>query len=235
MTRPILACALLAAALPAAAGGFSNLGALTQGEFRSLSEDLGAAAAYKGVTPATALGLVGFDIGLEASATDVKHGGLFRRAGNSEPDYLFVPKLHVYKGLPLGFDIGAFVGGMSNVNATLYGVDLRYALLEDSGATPALALRASGTRANDAGGIDLKTYGMDLMVSKRLAIVTPYLGAGRVRMKSSADGVALAGETLDKTRYFGGLNMNFAIVNLAIEAERLGDNTTVSAKAGWRF
>jgi hypothetical protein len=29
--------------------------------------------------------------------------------------------------------------------------------------------------------------------------------------------------------------VNFAVINLAIEAEKLGDNTTLSAKAGWRF
>ena len=29
--------------------------------------------------------------------------------------------------------------------------------------------------------------------------------------------------------------LNFAVINVAFEAERLGDNTTLSAKVGWRF
>ena len=41
--KRMLAAALAAFALPAAAGDFTNLGALSQQEFRLLSEDLGAA------------------------------------------------------------------------------------------------------------------------------------------------------------------------------------------------
>jgi hypothetical protein len=233
--RRTLFATLLACALPASAGDFPSLGSLTQSQFRGLAEDLGAALSYKGVTPATPLGATGFDLGLEVSATDIKSSDAFRMAGNSAPDYIAVPKLHVYKGLPWGIDIGAFIGGASNVNATVYGLDARYAFLDDGVATPAVAVRLSGTWTSDMGSLKVATYAGDVMVSKKLTVATPYLGAGVVRTSADAGIAGLSDETFNKSRIFGGLNLNLAIVNLAFEAEKLGSNTTLSAKAGWRF
>ncbi len=233
--KRLLAATLAACAIPAAAGDLPSLGSLTQDQFRRLSEDLGAALSYKGVTPATPLGLVGFDVGVEVSATDIRNSDLFRLAGNASPDYIVVPKVHIYKGLPWGFDIGAFVGGASEVSATVYGLDARWAILDDGVATPAVALRFSGTQSSDIGSLRVSTYAADLMVSKKLTIATPYVGVGVVHTKADAGIGGLADESFNKNRVFGGLNLNLAIVNLAFEAEKLGDNTTLSAKAGWRF
>jgi hypothetical protein len=224
-----------AIALPAAAGDLSTIGNLSQDQFRRLSEDLGATFSYKGVTPATPLGLVGFDVGLEVSGTDVKHSDIFSRAGGGAPSTLYVPKLHVYKGLFARLDIGAFVGAVSSVNATAYGADLRYAIFDDTLTMPAVAVRVSGTKSTGGGQIDVSTIAGDLMVSKRLTIVTPYIGAGVVRVSSDAKAGGLADETFNKSRIFGGFNANFGLLNLAFEAEGMGGNTTLSAKAGWRF
>jgi hypothetical protein len=233
--KRILAASLLAAALPASAGDLPNLGSLAQDQFRRLSQDLGAALSYKGVTPATSLGPWGFDLGLELSATDVKHTDLFELAGAGSTDTLFVPKLHIYKGLGAGFDIGGFVAAAPDVEATLWGVDLRYAIVQDTLTSPAFAVRISGTRTSDIGSLRVHTYGADLMLSKRLTLATPYIGAGIVRVESKVSTAGLSDETFNEGRFFGGVNVNFAVINLAVEAERLGDNTTLSAKLGWRF
>jgi hypothetical protein len=227
--------ALLVAALPAVAGDLPSLSALSQDQFRRLSEDLGAALSYKGVTPATPLGLAGFDVGVEVSVTDMKHSDLFALAGNSSTDYIAVPKVHFYKGLPWGIDLGAFVGTASNLDASLFGADMRYALLDDAVSTPAVSVRLSGTRTSDIGSLRISTIAADLMVSKRLTLFTPYAGAGVVRTSSRGSGAGLNEETFDKSRIFAGLNVNFAVLNLAVEAEKLGDNTTLAAKVGWRF
>ena len=229
-----LAAPLLVMALPAAAGGLPNLSTLSQEQFRGLSEDLGAAFSYKGVTPATALGPWGLDLGLEFSVTDVKSVDAFRQAGN-DTDRLFTPKLHVTKGLWAGFDIGGFVGGSSELSASVLGLELRYAFVQDSVTTPAFAVRVSGTRTDDIGNLRMQTYGIDLMLSKRFAVATPYVGVGALRIASDAGASGLADETFNKGRLFGGLNFNLALINFAVEAERLGDNTTLSGKIGWRF
>lgn len=235
MRKTLLAVSLFAAALPASAGEFPAIAGLSQDQFRLLSEDLGAAYSYKGVTPATTLGPWGFDIGLELASTDMRNSDLFALAGQGSVDTLFVPKLHIYKGLGAGFDVGGFVGGSTDVEATVWGLDLRYAFVEDTMTTPAFAARFSGTRTTDIGSLRVYTLAGDLMLSKRLALATPYVGAGIVRVESKVSGAGLSTETFNQGRYFGGVNVNFAVVNLAFEAERLGSNTTLSAKMGWRF
>ena len=230
-----LAALALCAALPATAADFPLVSSLAQGEFRALSEDLGAAFSYKGVAPATPLGMLGFDIGVEVTSTRLENSHVFRLAGAGGPSNLVVPKLHVHKGLWRGFDIGAFVGGASDVDATLFGAELRYAFLDDGIATPALGLRLSGTRATGLGDLRVATGALDLTVSKKLAIVTPYAGAGAVRVQASVRGSPLAEESFNAGRVFAGVNLNLLTANLAFEAEKMGDNTSLSAKLGFRF
>lgn len=228
--------AILLACLPAAAcaSDLPNLRSLAQSEFRALSKDLGAAAAYKGVTPATPLGPLGFDVGLEATHTTFENSGLFRKAGSSASEVV-IPKLHVSKGLFAGLDVGAFVGGVPEYDAALFGAELRYAILDDGLTRPALGVRLSGTTTHGLGPIDITTAALDVMVSKKFALLTPYAGAGVVRVQSKAGGVGLADEKFNESRIFGGLNLNLVAANLAVEVEKMGDNTSISAKVGWRF
>ena len=232
--KRMLAAACAAFVLPAAAGDFSNLGALSQQEFRLLSEDLGAAFSYKGVTPAKRLGPVGFDVGIEVTQTDVENSALFAKAGAGDQSKILVPKLHVNVGLFGGVDLGAFLGGSSDVDASVFGMDARFALMEDSLTTPAIALRLSGTRTN---GMEVRvgTVAADLMVSKTFTALTPYAGAGFARVSAKPNGTTLGDETFNRSRIFGGVNLNLAIANFAVEAEKMGDNTSYTAKIGLRF
>ena len=235
MIKRLLPLAFAASACAAHAGDFSALGALSQDQFLRLSHDLGAAISYKGVTPATTLGVLGFDVGVEVTDTRVRNSDAFARSGAGGHSHLVVPKLHLNKGLPWGFDIGAFVGAVPEVSATLFGADLRYGILDDGLATPAVALRVSGTRATGLGDLGVSTLALDVMASKKFTLLTPYVGAGTVRVRSRAANTALQEASFNKGRVFGGLNVNLVGVNLALEAEKMGDNTSLSAKIGWRF
>jgi hypothetical protein len=235
MIRRLAVLAAVAFTPAAHAADFPNVGTLTQDEFRKLSEDLGAAFSYKGVTPATPLGITGFDIGLEVTQTQMKHSDVFALAGAGSESRLLIPKLHFHKGLPAGFDIGAFIAAAPDVDATLIGGELRYAILDDGLATPAVGLRLSGSKATGMGDLKLSTLSGDVIVSKKFTAITPYAGAGVVRTQSSVSGSALAEETFNKGRVFGGVNVNLLAINLAFEVEKLGDNTSLSAKIGWRF
>ena len=230
-----LAPLALAAAFPCAAADFGSVGALAQGEFRALSRDLGAAFSYKGVTPATALGPLGFDVGVEVTDTRMENSSLFALAGAGGQSRLVIPKVHVHKGLIGGLDVGAFVAGVPDIDARLYGADVRYTFIDDSLVAPAVGLRVSATRSSGLDPVKVSTAAVDLMVSKRFTLLTPYVGAGTVRVRSTADGTGLARERIDESRVFGGLNLNLVAVNLAFEAEKMGDNVSLSAKLGWRF
>jgi hypothetical protein len=221
--------------LTANAGDFPNIGTIGQDAFTGLSKDLGAAFSYKGITPATPLGTLGFDVGLEVTSTKLEHESAFSAAGAGSVSDLLVPKLHVYKGLPGGWDIGAFVGGVSDVSASLFGADVRYAILDDGIASPAVAVRLSGTRAGGLGDLKVSTGALDLMASKKFTVLTPYVGAGVVRTWASAGSTGLQDVRENQARYFGGLAVTLLAVNVAFEAERQGDNTSLSAKLGLRF
>ena len=233
--KRLLPLAFAASAWAAHAGDFQSIGTLTQDEFMRLSRDLGAALSYKGVTPATPLGVLGFDVGLEATDTKLESSDAFARAGAGGHSHLVVPKLHVYKGLFGGLDIGAFVGGSSDVSASIFGADLRYAILDDGLATPAVALRLAGTKGGGLGDLRLSTISLDVMASKKFTFLTPYVGAGSVRVESGARGTSLDDVRFNKGRVFGGLNVNLIGANLALEAEKMGGNTSLSAKVGLRF
>jgi hypothetical protein len=230
-----VAAAAALASTAACAADFNDVGTLTQDEFHTLARDVGAAFSYKGVTPATPLGTLGIDVGVEVSDTRVDNGDVLRRAGGGSSSDIVVPKLHVTKGLPAGFDIGAFIGGSSQVNATLLGAELRYAVVQDTLTTPAIALRLAGTHASGTGDLRLYTASIDGMVSKQLAFFTPYAGVGAVRVSASAKNSALSDETVTQGRGFIGAQLNLVGANLAVEAERMGSDNTLSVKLGIRF
>lgn len=229
------AAALAAACLPATADDFSAIRLLPQAEFRALSEDLGAAFAYRGITPATPLGVLGFDVGVGVTDTSVERSSAFRLAGAGGRSSLLIPRLHVHKGLFARFDVGAFVAGATQVDATLYGLEARYAVIDDTLTSPAVAVRLAGTRATGTGDLRFSTASADVMVSKKLTLVTPYAGGGVVRVDSKVNGAPLFAERFDRTRFFAGVNVNLLALNIALEAEKMGDNTSLSAKLGFRF
>jgi hypothetical protein len=228
----LAACAAPAAAL---AADFGSLRDLAQAEFRDLARDIGSAFSYKGVVPATPLGTVGFDVGLEVTETRMEHSRVFALAGAGEHSRLVLPKLHVHKGLPLNFDVSAFVAAVPDVDARLAGAALRWTLADDGWVFPAVGVRVSGTRATGTGDLKVSTAAIDALVSKKFTSVTPYAGAGTVRIQASATGTPLREERVSEARVFGGVNVNLLAANVAVEAEKMGDNVSISAKIGWRF
>jgi hypothetical protein len=231
----LLSFVFAAAGSAAFAGDLDRIGQLTQSEFRSLSESLGAVAAYKEVAPAAPLGVTGFDVSLELTASKLQNKGVYERAGGSAASTLYLPKLRVQKGLPWGVDIGAFVSKIGGSNISLMGLEARYALLDDTLTAPAIGLRVSGTQDMGASQLDISTVAFDAVISKKLTFVTPFAGIGTVKVNSKANVAGLASESFNMSRVFAGLNVNFALINFAVEAEKLGDVTSLSAKAGLRF
>ncbi len=240
MFRRITLTALLVS-LAGTANAATNINALNsiilQNDFRLLSEDLGAALSYKAVIPAEPLGITGFDISLEGSSTKLEHADIFKKATNGgSGSTLVVPKLHVHKGLPLGIDVGAFYSAIPNSNIKLWGAELRYALLKGGVATPALALRGSYSTLQGVSQLDFNTKGVDLSVSKGFTLVTPYAGLGKVWVSSTPVGVpGLVGEDFSYSKVFAGVNVNFGLVNIALETDKTGKATSYSVKFGWRL
>jgi hypothetical protein len=236
-TLPLF-CLLAVLSQGAFAGDLSALSSLTQAEFRQVSEDLGAAFSYKPMAPAAPQGVTGFDLGVEVTATDVsRSSGLLSKAGASDStmNNLLVPKLQGSKGLPMGFDIGAFIANIPAINASLVGGELRYALIGGGLATPAVGLRGTFTNLNGASQLSFNTRSVDVSISKGFAMLTPYAGVGQVWVNSTPNVAGLGNESFTQGKMFAGANLNLGLFNLAFETDRTGNTNSWGLKMGLRW
>ncbi|MGC2165458.1 MAG: hypothetical protein WA632_05540 [Gallionella sp.] len=208
----------------------------TQAKFKLFSEDLGSALSYKAVTPAEPLGITGFDLGIEVSSTKMNNSTLWADATGTSRSTLPVPKLHVHKGLPLSIDVGAFYSSVPTTNIKLYGGELRYAIMEGGIALPAVAIRGSLSKLTGVDQLSFSTKGLDISISKGIAMLTPYAGVGKVWVDSTPNGVPpLTEESFSQNKIFAGANLNFGLTNIAVEYDKTGSAQTYSAKLGLRF
>jgi hypothetical protein len=238
--KAIAAVAAFSIASPCfAADNIDSLQNLLQSEFKAFSQDLGAALSYKAVSPAEPLGITGFDIGLEVTGTKLNHSDIWDKASSgSAPSTVPVPKLHVIKGLPLNFDVGAVYTKIPSTNISLLGGELRYAILEGGVASPAVAVRGTFTKLSGVNQLDFSTKGLELSVSKGFAMLTPYAGIGEVWVdsKPKADAATvLTKESFQQTKYFVGANLNLGLINFDLDYDNTDSTNSYTVKMGWRF
>ncbi len=227
-----------------------------QATFKDLSTDLGLAISYYPLEPAGSLaGTVipfGFDAGLEVTAvqldTKKPQWALMKAAGGMDvPSTLPIPKLHVQAGFKIPFlppiDLGVVYSKIPTTSVSITGGEVKVGLLEDGIVMPAVALRASMTKlAGLEKTIDLSTQQVDLSVSKKFLILTPYLGYGIVKIKSTpkdpnvivphtSGGITIPGltaENITKNKLFGGLKLSLGLINFVLEV----DKSAVTAYSG---
>ena len=126
------------------------------------------------------------DIGVETTATKINEDKDYWKKSVKDQNpssYLVSPRLHVQKGLPFGFDIGLAVGQVLNPNITYAGGEVKYAILKGGALEPAVAVRGSYSQTIGVDQLDLKTYGLDLSVSKGFGVgvkIIPYGGGWTV-------------------------------------------------------
>lgn len=85
----------------------------------------------------------------------------------------------------------------------------------------------------------LQTYGVDASISKGFLFITPYAGAGILRINSEAKGylktIGLSDVSTTVPRYFGGLKITpFPLFSVTAEAEH-ADKPVYSLKVGIGF
>lgn len=220
-----LALAIIPAVARAGGNDITLNTTLTKDEFNSLSRELGFAASYFPLAPAAPLGITGFDIGIEATAVNISEKSSFWQKAvrsGSPPSVLILPKLHAQKGLPLNFDVGAIYSAVPNSNISLVGGELKWAMLEGGILMPAIAIRGSATKVLGSSEVKADTYGVDLSISKRILLVTPYAGVGEVWIRSSTDSQSLPvqfSQTQNLTKAFVGLKLHLPFTSLVAEAD----------------
>ncbi len=206
-----------------------------QADFRSISEDLIATIDYKAIVPAEATGIVGFGAGLIFSYVPVDDEGAWQRATTQNIDSLGLVGIGVTKGLPFGIDVGAFYTEIPNTNVSLYGAEVRYALLEGGIASPALALRGSYVKVNGIGSFDLDSKAVDISLSKGFTLITPYVGVGYVFGEADPHVALLTKEKINETKAFIGARISLGLIEFTPELGQIGDNIIYNLRAGFSF
>ena len=235
LSLKITAALLLTVNLPAFADtNFDRLQTLSQTEFGLLAKDFTAAGSYKAVAPGAPLGITGFDLGVEVSATQLANANVWKKAG-ADISSVYLPKIHLHKGLPFNIDIGASLAATPNSDIKLVGFEARYAILAGSIATPSLSVRAATTRLSGVTQLDLNTQSLELTASKGFLLFTPYIGVGRVWGSVTPHVLSLNKVSTTANKVFAGINANFGLINWLAEVDHTGDNDTVSVKVGFRW
>jgi hypothetical protein len=233
--RRFLFAAAVAAAAPAHALDF-RITNPNQADFNTVARDLTAALDYKPIEPVAAGGIAGFSIGAFGSYAPVSDSGAWKRLTGEDIDGVGLVGLSATKGLPLGFDIGAFYAGVPGTDARAYGGQLRYAILRGSAVTPAIAVRGTYTKASSLEDFDYDSYGADIAISKGFLLFTPYAGLGLVHSEVSADPkyrLDDAGST--QAKGFAGVRMSFGLFEATAEYERLGSSNVYNGRLGFSF
>ena len=220
----------------------SQLANTGQAGYHSLAEEFGAALSYKPVTPAAPLGITGFDIGVEASSTNMSTDAAAawnKLTGTAAPT-LIVPKLYAAKGLPFDIDVAAFYSAVPTTNISVSGAALSYAIVGGGMALPAITVRAAMTNLNGINEFSFNTRSLDISISKGFLGFTPYAGVGEVWVSSSttnttALNAGITSESFNQPKVYVGLNVNLGLPNFALEADTTGGISTYSAKLGLRW
>ncbi len=211
---------------------------IVQDEFNEFSIELGTALLFNPMAPAETLGITGFDISVEAVITDISADDWAEFFGGEEVDnYVGVPRIHVQKGLPFGVDIGAMYVSVPDSNIQLWGVEVKYALLEGSTITPAISIRGSYSSLDGVDELNLDTLSFDLLISKGFLILTPYAGISMTSINASEESDDVILDDVEETSYriLAGLQISpFPLLVINGEVS-YGDMPQYGVKIGLRF
>ncbi len=146
------------------------------------------------MAPASTLGYSGFYMGLEGSLTPTPNGGdtddrrWYDGVGPADesPGVMFVPSVHIRKGLPWSMELGGTINYLSESELVGLGADVKWSIFEGyrhgfRGVLPDVAARGSVVRVLGQSDIDMTIIGVDASISYPFGIggmlsLTPYVG-----------------------------------------------------------
>lgn len=252
MKKLIVAVLLvLVMAVPAMAKDIISLPAVTNGQsmFKDISRDLGLALSYYPLSPAQSLAgsLIpfGFDAGLEVTAVQLDTTkDYWKVMGGDAPKMLPIPKLHAQVGVKIPFvplippiDIGVVYSMIPTTKIKLTGGELKVGITDDGILMPAIAVRGAMTTLSGLEDqIDLSTKSLDVSISKKFLLLTPYAGYGIVKITSTPkNAAAVAGvvapngtvlipglkkEDITEGKMFAGLKFSLGLINFVAEIDK---------------
>lgn len=235
MRKIVLAALLAGAAVPSFAKDAEIKGTPTQAEFQSYAQDFVAAISHRSAGPAEATGLTGFGIGAVVSFVPVDDQAWLAVTGEDFSG-VTLAGVQVTKGLPLDLDVGAFYASMPGTGATVYGGEIRYAILPGSVALPALAVRGAYSTTSGLDTVQVTSKSIGLSLSKGFAFVTPYAGIGYVSGDADPDAsTGLTKAEVKGTKVDVGARLSLGVLEFTPEYASVDGTATYSARFGLSF
>lgn len=234
----LAALGLMAVAPITQAADLRSINLLTQPEFQLLVKDLAGASALKGLASGTARGPADLEVSASVGFTQLDSPTVWRKASNGRGIFTETvgPTLRVSKGLPYGFDVGVIYGGLDNAAANIAGAELRWAAITGGGLVPTVGLRVATTRLAGIDQVRLSNTSYELVISKGLGWLTPYVSIGRVDTEATPRNAGgLQRVSLSQRRVAVGGQMKFGGVDLALEGDLTGNTQSGSGRLGYRF
>jgi hypothetical protein len=238
MRRSLLLVLLLLCGLAAPAAAWEVRRDATPADFAAFHDTFSGAAYLYPRHRAAPLGLVGFEVYVDATYDDAfDEEPFFAGAvdGTLPGGVLSVARVGVRKGLPGGIDLGVAYGEALGGDLRLLSGEVQVALLEGGVVSPALGLRLTGTQTESGKSYDLDQYGAEVLVSKTLAVLTPFAGAGVVYSRGRLDGTSgRLSESDTQPVFYAGLTLNLLLPKITAEVEH-ADRTQVAVRVGFGF
>jgi len=231
---------ILLAALPLQAQSDIDFDpAITQAEFETFTRLVGQAIYATPVDPARARGLLGFDIGIGVNAVPVDpNASYWQRSVSNDftiSDYVAVPRLIVSKGLSVA-TVSAMYSKVQDSDITTWGAALDVPIISGGILKPTLAVRGAYSQLNGSDNFDLKTYGVEVFLSKGIGPVTPYIAAGRMKLdaRGRLSPTIVLTDDSSVNRYTVGVKLSLLLPKIVVEATQ-AEERSYAAKVSFGF
>ncbi len=216
---------------------------LTQAQWHKFTKQVGAILSFKSLASAQTLGKMNFYINIDDSYTPIDQHDLawintFTHPDENCPlgDAISYPTIRARMGVSDNMDIGAYWTTAPDANYGMVGGEFKYKFLQESEKLPAAAVRASVSILTGVPDYNMNVYGVDLMASKKIAMLTPYIGFRESLAigTETTSKVNLDKESLLITQGYAGVSYSIWMLSLAAEYNVSSVNTFAFA-IGFNF
>jgi len=159
-------------------------------KFRVFARQMGAALTSVNLAPSETLGHSGFAFSAELSTVFFGDQQVQLPTESAFRGPMLIPSVHIRKGLPFSFEIGARGAWLEKSRMGAGTLELKWAVNEGFTYLPDIAVRGNVTKLMNSRDFDLTAGGVDLSVGKQFAIggmitITPYVGWNLVFVSAS--------------------------------------------------
>lgn len=162
--------------------------------FRIFARQFGAALTSVNLAPPETLGHSGFAFSFETSIVDFGTQTVKLPTEAEHTGVMLIPSVHVRKGLPFSFELGARGAWIEKSRMGAGTLELKWALNEGFTYLPDIAVRGNITKLLNSRDFDVTAGGVDIGIGKQFALggmvtITPYIGWNLVFVGASTGNV----------------------------------------------